>query len=99
MRKEISLVQRPVVEYARNVWGITTTKGTGFVGMNDYIFWMPGGRVLLMEFKDPKGVLSDIQSYWVEEFRKEGYDVEVCDNAEIGKGIINDRMVQRKPNP
>lgn len=95
MRREIALVQKPVVKYAREVWGLIVTKGFGFNGMQDMVFWIPGGQPLLMEFKDPNGQVSTIQHYWVNYFRGIGYNVKVCSNAKDGKGIISREMGAR----
>ena len=53
----------------------------GNTGWPDRIFWVPGGKPLIIEFKTPDGVLSPKQIYHIERLKKDGYNVEVCDNA------------------
>ena len=86
---EIERVQNPVVSYARQYWGLFVTKGGGTSGMPDYIFWIPGGKPLLIEFKDgDKGVLSDIQAHIINQFKGWGYNVEVCISSYEGKRAV-----------
>lgn len=96
MKREISTVQNPVVEYARTTWGIMVTKGGGVHGMFDTIFWITGGKPLLMEFKDPDGEVSPTQEYWHSVFKKWGYDVEICSSSKDGKRIIANRMEPKR---
>ena len=50
-------------------------------GYPDRVFWIPGGKPLFIEFKTPDGELSEKQKYHIDRLRKDGYNVEVCDNA------------------
>ena len=50
-------------------------------GYPDRVFWVPGGKPLFIEFKTPDGELSEKQKYHIDRLRKDGYSVEVCDNA------------------
>ena len=50
-------------------------------GYPDRIFWVPGGKPLIIEFKTPDGELSPKQKYHIERLKKDGYNVEVCDDA------------------
>ena len=50
-------------------------------GWPDRIFWVPGGKPLIIEFKTPDGELSPKQKYHIERLKKDGYNVEVCDDA------------------
>ena len=53
----------------------------GNTGWPDRIFWVPGGKPLIIEFKTPDGELSPKQKYHIERLKKDGYNVEVCDDA------------------
>ena len=53
----------------------------GNTGWPDRIFWVPGGKPLIIEFKTPDGELSPKQKYHIERLKKDGYNVKVCDNA------------------
>ena len=50
-------------------------------GYPDRVFWIPGGKPLFIEFKTPDGELSEKQKYNIDRLRKDGYNVEVCDDA------------------
>lgn len=50
----------------------------GDTGYPDRIFWLPGGRPLLIEFKRPGGKLSEKQKFQINRLRAGGYLVEVC---------------------
>lgn len=63
------------------------TRG-GDTGYPDRIFWLPGGKPLLIEFKKPGGKLSAKQEYQIERLKKLGYLVEVCySEAEAYKAV------------
>lgn len=49
-------------------------------GYPDRIFWLPGGRVVLIEFKAPGGSPRPKQLKIHETLRDLGFRVEVCDN-------------------
>lgn len=53
----------------------------GNTGWPDRIFWVPGGKPLIIEFKTPDGELSPKQIYHIDRLKKDGYNVEVCDDA------------------
>ena len=78
--KEVAGVQNPTVAWARR-HGIRATKlqGVGNRSQPDYIFWIKGGRPLLIEFKRPGEVPTPLQTHTLNEFFNDGYDVEVHD--------------------
>ena len=53
----------------------------GDTGFPDRIFWIPGGRPLMIEFKRPGEEPSPKQEYIHGQLRQLGYKVEVHDNA------------------
>lgn len=53
----------------------------GNTGWPDRIFWVPGGKPLVIEFKTPNGELSQKQIYHIMKLRRNGYNVEVHDDA------------------
>jgi hypothetical protein len=53
----------------------------GDTGYPDRIFWIPGGRPLMIEFKRPGEAPSPKQEYIHGQLRQLGYQVEVHDNA------------------
>ncbi len=52
----------------------------GHTGFPDDIFWLPGGKPLLIEFKRPGEDAKPKQLYIHEQLRTLGYHVEVHDN-------------------
>lgn len=88
-----SQVQRRVVAWA-TVHGILNIKlnGEGHPGWPDYVFWLAGGRPLLIEFKRPGGKPRPLQLLVHEQLRKRGYRVEVCDSATAGIRLLAEAM-------
>jgi hypothetical protein len=58
----------------------------------DRLFFIPGGRPLLIEFKKPGKVPTPKQAHRIKELRELGYDVEVCDSKEQGVEAIRSRL-------
>ena len=53
----------------------------GETGVPDRIVFLPGGKLLLIEFKKPgAGVVSAKQGYWVDTLRSLGFEVEIHDS-------------------
>ena len=67
--------------------GIESNKfvSPGNTGYPDRIFWIPGGKPLLIEFKRPGESASTKQVYVHDQLRKLGYRVEIHDN--IGRAL------------
>jgi hypothetical protein len=92
-RREAALEAR-CVKWAR-VKGVQVAKLAECVGMPDRVFFTPGGRPLVPEFKDPggKGKVSDAQRWHLTRLRVAGYDAPVIDSwagfleAMRGKGV------------
>jgi hypothetical protein len=77
-----SSVERDCVEWARER-GILVTKNDtrANAGVPDRVFWLPGGRVLIIEFKRPGEdvELGSIQQGFIEHLRSAGYWIEVVE--------------------
>jgi len=56
-------------------------KVPGQTGLPDRLFWIPGGKPLLIEFKRPGEEPEAKQDNVIEELRTLGYEVQVYDNA------------------
>lgn len=81
--KEIDNVQKPTVAWARrNEIPATKLQGPGNRSQPDYIFWIPGGAPLLIEFKRPGTTPTPLQTHTYEQYMKLGYDVQVHDTKE-----------------
>lgn len=90
---EKSSVEGPCVDYARAL-GIKVLKVNPLwaAGWNDRIFFIPGGRILIIEFKRPGGKSSKLQEQRHKELLEAGYDHHVIDNKEEGKALIWSRL-------
>lgn len=66
-----------------------TTSDTGYP---DRIFWVPGGKPVLIEFKRPGGKVSPKQKYQIDRLRKLGYRVEVCTNAKDAYKAVKEEL-------
>lgn len=82
-------VQNPVVRWAKE-HGILAVRFTpyGEIGWPDYIFCIPGGRTVWIEFKIPGEPPELIQEYRHNQLRERGQYVYVVDNKELGIRIL-----------
>jgi hypothetical protein len=76
-------IEFKVVEVVWHYLGILGSKLNvlGDTGWPDRVFWLPGGKPLLIEFKQPGGELEPKQIEIHAQLRRLGYDVQVHDNA------------------
>ena len=88
-----------VLEYEACFWisqelGVINTKfnTTSDTGYPDRIFWVPGGKPVLIEFKRPGGKVSPKQKYQIDRLRKLGYRVEVCSNAKDAFKAVKEEL-------
>lgn len=90
---EVAGVQNPTVSWARK-HGCRATKlqGPGNRSLPDYIFWVPGGRPFLVEFKAPGKEPTELQWYTIQQFIADGYDVEVHDSKESAIAALKERL-------
>lgn len=82
--KKESSVEREACSRAESELGVRNTKFVtpGDTGWPDRIFWIKGGRPLLIEFKRPGEEPRPKQEYNIGILKKLGYNVEVHDNVE-----------------
>lgn len=86
---EIKHVQDPVVEYARETgWLARKIRYDNRNGSPDYWF-MRGGVVVIMEFKDIDGETSMIQDREIAKLKRAGMNVFVVDSYENGCAILD----------
>lgn len=78
-----SKIERDAVDLVWKHLGIIGSKlvTPGDTGYPDRIFWIPGGRPLLIEFKRPGEEPEPKQEYIHGQLKQLGYQVEVHDNA------------------
>jgi hypothetical protein len=83
MRELESKIEQDTCDLVWKHLGIVGSKlvTPGDTGYPDRIFWLPGGKPLLIEFKRPGEEPEPKQEYIHAQLRKLGYQVEVHDNA------------------
>lgn len=79
-----SAIERKVVAWAKKQ-GIFQTKlvSPGNRSLPDRIFWVPGGKPLMIEFKRPGGEATELQKAMHSKLESLGYEVKVFDNADV----------------
>ena len=80
-RRKESTLEAWCVKWARSR-GIQVSKNTELVGIPDRTFWIPGGKPLVPEFKDPNGEPSPAQEWHVKTLRAAGYNAPFIDTKE-----------------
>ena len=68
----------------------------GVDGWPDRIFFLPQGRVFIIEFKAPGELLMPRQEHRIHCLRTWGYDVEVHDDAGEAISAIRTRLAPKK---
>jgi hypothetical protein len=61
-------------------------------GWPDFLYLIPGGRPLFIEYKAPGGKPTPLQSHKIETLKDLGYDVELCDSADKAIQALTARM-------
>lgn len=84
-----SQIENAVIAWAR-ARGIFVSKlqGMGNRSLPDRIFWIPGGKPLLIEFKRPGGKPTVLQAETILRLKNLGYEVHVIDSVEEAKRVI-----------
>lgn len=88
-------IQKKVAEYAESLGFLARrnyVRAGGARGWPDTEFYLPGGAVVMMEFKRPGKKPSKIQQHRIDELRKLDHEVHVVDNVEQGKAILDDAV-------
>ena len=92
-RSEKSSVENPCVDLAREL-GIPHIKVNPLwaAGWQDRIFFVPGGKILIIEFKRPGGKASPLQVERHKKLIALGYDHHVIEDKDEGKALIRSRV-------
>ena len=87
---ESTHVEEPVVEWALSELGVRSIKLNlgGNTGWPDRLFFIPGGRPLLIEFKRPGSDLEPRQRLIRAFLKYNDYDYTSCDNQDSAKTAI-----------
>ena len=85
-----SATERKVVHSALTLYGVRSIKLDSRVssGWPDRLFWVPGGRPLLIEFKKPGESLKPKQEHIANVLRDLGYAIEIHDDFNEAMGAI-----------
>jgi hypothetical protein len=79
-RRESALEAR-CVKWAR-FQGVVVAKLTQLDGVPDRVFFTPGGRPLIVEFKATGEVTEELQSWYLRTLKSAGYRAVWCDSWE-----------------
>ena len=89
---EKSQVENPCVDWAtRHKIPALKVNPMWYAGWNDRIFFVPGGKPLIIEFKAPLGRIRPKQVERHANLRKLGYDVHVVGSKEEGIALLQSR--------
>lgn len=92
--KSESSIATAVNTYATKL-GVSFTKlsSDANTGDPDYVYWMPGGLAVLIEYKkEGGGELSPKQQFKIKLYTRLGYEVIVCDDAKKGREFIKSKL-------
>lgn len=86
-------VEQPNVKYAKSL-GILVVKQThaGARSHPDRALYYPGGHLLQIEYKAPGELPTKLQAETITRLRVLGFDVQVVDNEQWGRSLIDARM-------
>jgi len=85
MQKEIN-IEQSCVKWTKDRGGMLI-KQTAFKGCPDRLLICPGGNMVFIEFKDPKGHASKLQEYYIKKLNKMGVDTYICRSLDEFKEI------------
>lgn len=85
-----SYIQAAVVKYARQTLGVQAVKLStmAYRSFPDFLFFIPGGVPLLIEFKAPGAKPTLLQRACHEDLAKADYETKIIDNVVEGKRAI-----------
>jgi len=89
-----SYVERKVCDYAkRRGWLVRKLQWIGRHGAPDRVF-VKSGRIVFVEFKAPGRKPTKNQEQEIARLRREGCEVHVVDDIEVGKAIFADAFLR-----
>jgi hypothetical protein len=85
-----SAIERKVANWARAI-GVPNCKldVRANAGFPDRIFFVPGGRPVIIEFKAPGESPRILQEYYIDELKKRSYNVQSCDSSDGAMAVIS----------
>ena len=96
IRTEAGIEHKVVHDAAKDLDVQSTKMGTAYsIGWPDRLFFIPGGRPLMIEFKRPGGKVSARQAHIHAELRKAGYAVSIHDDVDDALSDIASRIPKR----
>ncbi len=90
MARREAFIENEVCKYARTLgWRVRKMQFVGRRGCPDRWFLGPGGRLVIIEFKDPNGKLSVAQRREINWMKANGFNVHVVNDVETGREIFD----------
>ncbi len=86
-------IEKKIVEYC-NKNNIFQQKLLGKKGMPDRIFYLPGGRAVAIEFKQPGNDLNILQELCCDNLKALGFPVYVCSKYEDGVAFLQRELIK-----
>lgn len=84
-------MERAATTYARKRgWLSYKFQSSGRAGVPDRLFVMPGGAVVFVEFKSPRGALTPLQRVAIDQLRAQGAAVLVCASLADFQVLVDD---------
>ena len=90
-----SVLERWCVRWAHE-HKILVSKLTDPTGIPDRVFWVTGGRPWIIEFKDPGGVATELQEYYIKTLQQASYRAAVVCTKEHFLEIMNERPKRQR---
>jgi len=81
--KEQAYQKKIIDKFTKDGWFVVNTIKTNITGIPDLILLKDGRKPMFIECKTPKGVLSEIQKYRLEDLQKRGFECFVSYGNEI----------------
>lgn len=90
---EVEGVQNPTVKWAR-ARGVLAVKlqGAGNRSRPDFMFLIPGGKVVFMEFKRPGAKPEPLQTHTYKQFKNLGFIIEVHDSRHSAIASLTEHL-------
>jgi hypothetical protein len=91
MHRREAYIEKEVCKYAKTLgWRPRKVQYVGRRGAPDRWFTASGGRLVIIEFKDPNGKLSVAQKREIAYLRANDFSVYVVDSIEEGRAIFDE---------
>jgi hypothetical protein len=80
-------LERKANAWAKRAAAAIVVKGDG-VGVADRFYFLPAGRLVIVEWKAPHGKLTENQKSWLSDVRKRGFEAYVLRDFDTFQRIV-----------